>query len=368
MYSLTEAVLEKFDNPHDFERMCADILNALGYQNVVPIAPRGGSDGGKDITFTTENGGRGLACVTLRNDIDNKFREDFTQRHLGEYDKYMLFCNSYLTAQQKQKFEEYCSKTLKAEFIPRDLEAIRSLLDSSLQTIRQQYIEKYARVQTSYVLDEPPEETLYDLLTLCTVHITVSGAGKHGTGFFIAPEQILTSLEVVKNIYHAFGNNCPESLTVHWNGYGYAARLVQITPTFVECGLALIELHIGKGPCVFLHEDARPSDFLYSYGYPDDFLSGASSTFECEGKTRLHKDFIKFKAGHVSSSILGSPLLNLRTGKVCGIIAHARDNGNADGGIAIPAKTIFECLPDLKNIQQQYHQENTRWLNSLNRT
>lgn len=56
MYSHTRAVLEQFDNPHDFERMCTDILNALGYKDVVPIAPRGGSDGGKDITFTTESG------------------------------------------------------------------------------------------------------------------------------------------------------------------------------------------------------------------------------------------------------------------------------------------------------------------------
>jgi hypothetical protein len=38
--------------------MSADILNALGYTEVIPIAPRGGGDGGKDITFTTESGGK----------------------------------------------------------------------------------------------------------------------------------------------------------------------------------------------------------------------------------------------------------------------------------------------------------------------
>jgi hypothetical protein len=47
MLSLTKKALEEFDNQHDFERMAADILNGLGYKHVTPIAPRGGSDGGK---------------------------------------------------------------------------------------------------------------------------------------------------------------------------------------------------------------------------------------------------------------------------------------------------------------------------------
>jgi hypothetical protein len=50
MYSQTVAMLEKFDNQHDFERICADILFALGYRDVELIAPRGGSDRGKDWT------------------------------------------------------------------------------------------------------------------------------------------------------------------------------------------------------------------------------------------------------------------------------------------------------------------------------
>jgi hypothetical protein len=56
MYSSTNAALSQFDNPHDFERMAADILNTLGYKDVVLIAPRGGGDGGRDITFRSESG------------------------------------------------------------------------------------------------------------------------------------------------------------------------------------------------------------------------------------------------------------------------------------------------------------------------
>jgi hypothetical protein len=140
MYSHTIAVLEKFDNQHDFERMCADLLNAQGYRDVVPIALRGGSDRGMDITFNTEDGGKGLACVTLRKDIDTKFTEDFSQRMVGEFEKYVLFCTTYLTASQKLKFTRYCLDNLEALFVPMDIEALRSLLDSSFRHIRAQYL------------------------------------------------------------------------------------------------------------------------------------------------------------------------------------------------------------------------------------
>lgn len=140
MFSQTIAALEKFDNQHDFERMSADILNASGYGEVVLIAPRGGSDGGKDITFITEAGETGLACVTLRKDIDRKFDEDFSQRKVGEFAIYILFCTAYLTASQKLKYSQYCRNTLSAKFVPEDIETLRSLLDSSLKPIRERYL------------------------------------------------------------------------------------------------------------------------------------------------------------------------------------------------------------------------------------
>ena len=140
MFSQTRTALEQFDNQHDFERMAADILNALGYTEVVPLAPRGGSDGGRDITFNTENGGKGLACVTLRDDIQRKFEEDFCQRKAGEYEKYVLFCTAYLTASRKIQFTKYCLEKLQSLFVPYDIEALRSLLDSSLKSIRKTYL------------------------------------------------------------------------------------------------------------------------------------------------------------------------------------------------------------------------------------
>jgi len=140
LFSPTVAILEKFDNEHEFERMCADILIALGYEDIVPVAPRGGSDGGMDITFKNQRGEKGLACVTLRKDIMVKFKEDFSQRTAGESNVYILFCTKYLTHKQKLEFAKYCLNTLQAEFVPKDIEALRSLLDSSLKSIRESYL------------------------------------------------------------------------------------------------------------------------------------------------------------------------------------------------------------------------------------
>jgi hypothetical protein len=140
MYSQTVAILEKFDNQREFERMCADILVGSGYKDVVLIAPRGGSDGGRDITFTTEAGGKGLACVTLRRDIEKKFYEDFSKRHAGEFEKYIFFCTAYLSAQQKLRFAQHVLLTLQAELVCQDIEALRSVLDTAFTSIREHYL------------------------------------------------------------------------------------------------------------------------------------------------------------------------------------------------------------------------------------
>ena len=140
MFSHTIAALEKFDNQHEFERMSADILNSSGYKNVVLIAPRGGSDNGMDITFSTDDGRKGLACVTLQKDINAKFDEDFSKRRMGEFNIYILFCTAYLTASQKLRFKKYCLDMLQAEFVAFDIEALRSLLDSKLQVTRERYL------------------------------------------------------------------------------------------------------------------------------------------------------------------------------------------------------------------------------------
>ena len=140
MLHLTKKALEEFDNQHDFERMCADILNALGCQKVEPVAPSGGPDGGKDIVFS-EGEIKCAVFITLRKDIEKKFDEDLQKLKIQDgFDKIVLFSNQKISHKQK---EDFCILTDKKgiHFLDiYDLERLRSLLDASLKSIRKKYL------------------------------------------------------------------------------------------------------------------------------------------------------------------------------------------------------------------------------------
>lgn len=140
MLSHTRRALEDFDNSHDFERMCSDILNSLGYQHVTPVAPRGGPDGGRDIEYTTIDNQRGLACVSLESDASRKFMKDLEKRKKGDYNEYILFSNQYITAKEKLDLARHCLNKLHAQCEIKDVEALRSLLDTALQNVREAYL------------------------------------------------------------------------------------------------------------------------------------------------------------------------------------------------------------------------------------
>jgi hypothetical protein len=134
--SLTRQALVEFDNQHEFERLAADVLNALGYEGVEPMAPRGGADGGRDIKFR-EGETPGVALVTLDKGIRQKFALDLDKQK-GE-GVLCLFCNVDVTPALKLQFSrDALAKGFRLEVL--DLERLRSLLDTSLKDIRRRYL------------------------------------------------------------------------------------------------------------------------------------------------------------------------------------------------------------------------------------
>lgn len=137
MLSQTRRALEDFDNHHEFERMAADVLNARGYSNVEPMAPRGGSDGGRDIKFS-EGDTDGVALVTLDKKIRDKFRRDLLRQEDAE-GVIALFCNVDVSPSQKLDFaKQAIAKGYRLEVF--DLERLRSLFDTSLKEARRRYL------------------------------------------------------------------------------------------------------------------------------------------------------------------------------------------------------------------------------------
>lgn len=72
--------------------------------------------------------------------LNKKFKEDFHQRTKGDYQQYIFFTSQYLSNTQKLNYEKYCVNDLEAQFLPYDVESLRSLLDSALTSIRQRYL------------------------------------------------------------------------------------------------------------------------------------------------------------------------------------------------------------------------------------
>lgn len=199
--------------------------------------------------------------------------------------------------------------------------------------------------------------SLDDLFKSCTVKLSFAGSVGHGTGFFIAPGLILTCAHVVRQ-------KVDQLISVQWQQQPLTAIVERLAHDLETYDLALLRLsNLLAHPCVWLDESVLPNDNLFSYGYPDDFPDGAPVTFEAEGLTG-GVPFIKFKFGQVRPGFSGSPLLNRRTGRVCGLIKFTRDRALDLGGGAIPTASILSQFPELVELQRQFHQCDRRWADS----
>jgi energy-coupling factor transporter ATP-binding protein EcfA2 len=197
-----------------------------------------------------------------------------------------------------------------------------------------------------------------DLLEQCTVKLSLPSRIGWGTGFFVAPEWILTCAHVVKK---AEG----EPVQVWWQKHQNWSQAVvaELRPDPYDLALLRVTLPTNANPpCVYLDGVIQSRDPLYLFGYPDqEFDNGCPVTFNCEGFTGDEPGLIKFKLGQVRPGMSGAPLLNQRTGKVCGIVKFTRDRTLDLGGGAVPTTVILEQLPQLREFQREFHQQDRRW-------
>ena len=205
-----------------------------------------------------------------------------------------------------------------------------------------------------------PSQDLDDLLRRCTVRLHIPRDGSQGTGFWVAPGLLLTCAHVVETAQ-------AQSLPVEIADVGrtVSGRIVAFYPKPYP---DLVLLRCDEFPnhrCVYLNADIALQDSLYSYGYTDLQPNGDSATFEYEGPTDTGSGpLLKLKQGQSRPGLSGAPLLNLRTGGVCGVLETSRDRDSDLGGRAVP----ITCVPpehDLAALQQSYHQQSNDWLGCL---
>ena len=204
-------------------------------------------------------------------------------------------------------------------------------------------------------------QQLERLLESCTVKLSIPSKTGWGTGFFVAPGLILTCHHVVKDLKNGTVHVCWQ------NQEDFTEAIVERSLPELDLALLRFSPSVVDLPCVYLDESFQADDSLYTYGYPDDFPQGASVTGKCEGIATDKQPLIKFKAGQVRPGLSGSPLLNQRTGKVCGIVKFTRDRTIDLGGGAVPTSEILSQFLELKELQQAFHRQNDDWTKLLPR-
>ena len=182
-------------------------------------------------------------------------------------------------------------------------------------------------------------DPLDTLLRECSVQVL---GETQGSGFFVAPNLLVTCAHVVgKN--RAIGDE--KVIVTLSNGVQMPARLMAILPEDDD-DLALLEVRHSSDKCVLLGNDLSLNDQVLLVGFPvydkRPFLDSLSARYE--GLTTLQQErnvrsFHKVKDAHVVEGFSGGPLLNLRTGRVAGVISMTR-GGSSIGGWAIPTEFL----------------------------
>jgi hypothetical protein len=209
-------------------------------------------------------------------------------------------------------------------------------------------------------------QKLNSLIRRCTarLHTDIVDQKIIGTGFFVAPELILTCAHIVETA-------SPDSsaIRVRWKGQIYNTEILHLAPSPYP-DLALLKVSLSHHPCVYLDDSIELKDELYSYGYSLGFPKGDSVLFVYEGPSdgglaEMPQPLLKLKAGQASPGMSGAPLLNLRTGAVCGILKKSRDIYSDLGGRAIPMSAVFSTFSELASLNQEFHNHNKFWVNSI---
>ncbi len=209
---------------------------------------------------------------------------------------------------------------------------------------------------------------LVSLFRSCVVRVDDED-GFRGTGFFVAPERVVTCGHVV--------HSAP-GLRVRWQGAVIPVAGVVAVPPVAEVAdragyplpdVAVLELGAGSEghPCVLLgdRQPALGGPGLYLAGFtaehgPDPELTGATAEFETlvtEGPV----SFFKLKRGQVRHGYSGAPLLDLESGSVAAVCESTRDAGRDLGGFAVPTPVVAEALPMVAAANREFHGRDGRW-------
>jgi Trypsin-like peptidase domain/NB-ARC domain len=209
-----------------------------------------------------------------------------------------------------------------------------------------------------------------DLLRAAVVRI--EGGPRPGTGFLLAPGRVVTCVHVV-------GRDA--ALRLHLDdGTTLPARRVLLAcdggrpiPALDEDypDVAVLEVDLDGHVCVMLDRD-RPAigDGLQAYGYPSegDSVLLTPQGLRYEGvKGPEATPFVDVSStAPIKPGMSGAPLLNVRTGTVCGVLVATRSATSTRGGLAVGWSALGETISSrLLGANRSFHLRDDRWSRAL---
>ena len=199
---------------------------------------------------------------------------------------------------------------------------------------------------------------------LARVTVRLQAGRSLATGFFVTDRLILTCAHLLPS--DANPGQQVDAVVGEAAHKGHITRIFRDLPEYPDLlGVELAEPHHGQG-WAYLLPGAMAGDEVYAYGFPEGkYRDGDSFYGRLEGLSEIGtgRELLKFKETKVGPGVSGSPLLNLRTGGVCGMIQKERIT--ADGGRALPAEAILRLLPEVGPWQEEHAGGNRGWLRML---
>jgi Trypsin-like peptidase domain len=202
---------------------------------------------------------------------------------------------------------------------------------------------------------------VFDLLRNCVVAITHGESS--GTGFFVAPNRVLTCQHVLED--------SENPIELRWHGQRRNATIwagQKKNTKLRNVDLAVLKIENGSAawdhPCVLLGSEIQLKDNLYTFGHPEgDYREGGESeTFEYEGPVFEGKlELYKMKMGEAVPGLSGSPLLNLSSAKVCGVVSTTRGQGTLLGGGAVPIRYLKSIADEIWSANLKYNETHSSW-------
>lgn len=200
------------------------------------------------------------------------------------------------------------------------------------------------------------EPEFENLIQNCCARVEV--AGTSGTAFFVGSNLLVTARHVVAGALQ------PGGVRLIWQGNLIPAEVIKSSER-IDSALLRIRGQVGlplDHPCILMAPEVQVGDPCYAFGFSDLVSTGEPLTVEVEGTTP--DGDLKIKHGQIRPGFSGAPLLNRRTGAVCGLIRSTRGRESDLGGRAVTAASILGEFQELVDIQRRVHAADSRWEDS----